>query len=238
MPAFSDNGLVLARLPYSESSFIVTILTQHNGLQRGLWQGRTASRAPEAGTWVQVEWRARLHDHLGRWRLESQRQPLATHGYQRDLTATVGALCALLTMVLPPQHPYPTLYDHVQRWLDRLHPATAVADYVRLEVLLLAELGYGLQLQECALSGVKDNLVYVSPKTGRAVTAAAADGYHDKLLLLPAFINDNSVVPNAAETAAGLQLTAYFLSKHLIPPPRSLPRLRSLLYPRPLPAAA
>src|SRR5215212_1519783 len=206
-----DEGIVLGLRKHGESSVILELMTRAHGRHLGLVHGGRSKRLQpvlQPGNTVHATWRARLDEHLGSYTVEGGElrsarflgSPLALYG--------LGALAALLRL-LPERDPHPALYDTAQVLADHLDDShVAPALFVRFEVALLAEFGFGLDLRRCASTGVTRDLVYVSRKSGRAVCSAAGEPYRDKLLALPPFLRGqpNGADPSLAEIAAGFAL--------------------------------
>lgn len=229
---WSDEGIVLAVRRHGEADAILHALTfahgRHAGLVKG-GQGRTLRPLLQPGNVLELEWRARLVDHLGSYRIAAKRLPAAGLLDDPPRLAALGAACALIETALPERDPHPRLYAALLTWLGRLalDPEWA-ADYVRLELLLLAELGFALDLSACAVSGAREELAFVSPRSGRAVGAAAAAPYRDRLLPLPAFLLGGA--SDRTQIVQGLRLAGHFLARHILAPAdRSLPAARARL---------
>jgi DNA repair protein RecO (recombination protein O) len=217
---WSDEGIVLGARAHGESSVILELMTREHGRHAGLVHGgRSRRMAPvlQPGNSVAATWRARLDDHIGHYAVEPDTlrsarllsSPMALYG--------IGTL-ALHLRLLPERDPHPGLYAAALFLLDHLDEASlAPALFIRFELMLLAELGYGLDLTACAATGQLDDLVYVSPKSGRAVSREAGSPYHDRLLQLPAFLRGEGDLPQPAEAeiAAGFRLTGFFLDAHV-----------------------
>jgi DNA repair protein RecO (recombination protein O) len=216
---WSDEALVLGTRRHGESALVLELMTRRHGRHLGLVHGGRSKRLSpvlQPGNTVQAVWRARLDEHLGVFTVEGGEMrsarmigsPLALYG--------VGAMAALLRLV-PERDPHPALYDVATVLADHLddrHVAPAL--FVRFELALLAELGFGLDLTECAATGVREDLVFVSPKSGRAVSRAAGEPYRDRLFALPAFLHGEiEGGPSAADIEAGFALTEFFLGAHL-----------------------
>jgi DNA repair protein RecO (recombination protein O) len=219
---WQDEGLVLAVRRYGESSAVVSLLTHAHGRHSGLVRGGAGQRARpvwQSGNRVQVTWRARLADQLGSLTGELVTPTAARLLNDPDRLLALGAACALLETTLPERDPHPLIYNDLQDLFDILIKQKGWrADYVRFELALLAELGFGLDLTACAVTGQTDDLVYVSPRTGRAVSRSAAGPYAGRLLPLPAFLaahHGDPAVPDLAQICAGLRLTGAFLRRHL-----------------------
>jgi DNA repair protein RecO (recombination protein O) len=220
---WSDDGLVLGAKKHGESSVILELMTRAHGRHLGLVHGGRSKRLQpvlQPGNTVHADWRARLDEHLGSYTVEGGElraarflgSPLALYG----LTAT-----AALLRLLPERDPHPALYDTTVVLADHLgEPDLAPALFVRFEVAVLAEFGFGLDLASCAATGQQRDLVYVSPKSGRAVGVEAGEPYRDKLLSLPAFLRREAALeaPSSDEIKAGFTLTEYFLRQRVFEP--------------------
>jgi DNA repair protein RecO (recombination protein O) len=198
---------------------LVHVLSQHHGVYAGHMAGG-ASRKHKAllqpGNRVIVTHRARLSDQLGAMTIEGQSR--GTPDILDDPKALLGLQCAMVMTkaVLPEREPFAGAYFALEALLsvlefDHIWPAV----YVRYEAGLLEAVGYGLDLSACAVSQSRDELIYVSPKSGRAVSRAAGAPYHDKLLALPAFMLGSQGGIEAGDVARGLALTGFFLEKHI-----------------------
>ena len=218
---WSDDGIVLASRRHGESSAVVQLLTREHGRHAGLARGGAASRGRgvyQPGNLVAARWRARLPEHLGSYTCE------LAHAYAAALLddplrlAALASACAVAEATLPERHPYPALYAAFIALLDGLagEPQWA-AVYARWELGLLDELGFGLDLSHCASTGATEDLIYVSPKSGRAVSREAGEPYRDKLLPLPGFLAGNGAT-KAPDIAAALRLTGHFLERHVFAP--------------------
>ena len=227
---WTDDGIVLASRRHGDSSAIVQLLTRDHGRHAGLARGGRASTGRgvyQPGNLVSVHWRARLAEHLGRYTGELSRGYAAMLLDDPLRLAGLSSACAVAEATLPERHPYPKLYAGFIVLLDAFVSLPAwAAIYARWELGLLDELGFGLDLSECAASGATDDLIYVSPKSGRAVSRQAGEPYRDKLLPLPGFLiggNDG----NASDILAALKLTGSFLDRHVFAPhERKLPAAR------------
>jgi len=191
MLTIHDNAILLSARRHGETSAIVRMLTLSHGLYHGVARGAfsKANRGVyQSGNIISATWSARISEHMGAIKGELV-APNAAHIMQDALALSVlSSLCALLVAALPERHPYPKLYASAHELLqllqagDKAHYLTAYAEF---ELLLLAETGFGLDLTACAATGETEDLIYVSPKSGRAVSRAAGEPYRDKLLKLP-----------------------------------------------------
>ena len=216
---WQQTGVVLGVLRHGETSAIVDLFTRERGRWKGLVRGgrsRTMRPVLQPGNTVEATWRARLEDHLGAFTIE----PLSFRAARLiDEPFKLSGLTALteLTQLLPEREAHERVFDALAIVLDALEDDDVwPALYVRWELGLLDDLGYGLDLTKCAATGANDDLIYVSPKSARAVSASAGEPYREKLLALPAFLRGRSQeIPEPADVLAGLELTGFFLHRHL-----------------------
>jgi DNA repair protein RecO (recombination protein O) len=215
---WQDEGVVLALRRHGESSAVVSLFTQAHGRHAGLVRGGAGRRARpifEPGNRVLVTWRARLADQLGSFSAELRAAVAARLLDDPARLAALGAACALLEASLPERDPHPSLYHELSVLTDLLLEHEEWPErYVRFELALLAELGFGLDLRACAVTGQSSDLAYVSPRSGRAVSRQGAGAYAARLLPLPGFLLGQEP-PDAAQIQAGLRLTGAFLRRHL-----------------------
>jgi len=236
MSEWRDHGFVLAARPHGESAQIVELLTREHGRHLGLVRGGQSPKRRgtlQPGNAVAALWRGRLAEHLGTLACELMRAHAARLIDEPDRLAGLAAAAALLSATLPEREPHPDVFAAFAALIEALEGARDwPARYVAWERDLLAALGFGLDLSRCAATGAVADLAYVSPKSGRAVSRRAGLPYHDKLLPLPAFLW--RAAPAAApDLAQGLELTGYFLLRHLLAPQRRpLPPARALLLSR------
>lgn len=217
-----DEAVVLAARRHGETSVIAELLTATHGRALGIVRGgRSRVQRPvlQSGNIVSAVWRARLEEHLGNFRIE----PVSLRAAMvMDDAFRLAGLITLtrLAQLLPEREPHPRLYAALRLVLDALDDdAIWPVLLVRWELGLLEELGFGLDLARCAATGTAEDLAYVSPKTGRAVSRGAGQAYHDRLFALPPFLlGTQSGPPAAQEIAAALRLTGHFLTRHLLAP--------------------
>ncbi|MDO9383384.1 MAG: DNA repair protein RecO [Hyphomicrobiaceae bacterium] len=231
---WSDEGVVLSVRPSGETAAVVELFTRSHGRHLGLVHGgRSRKLRPvlQLGNHVDAAWKARLSEQLGFITVELRR------GYAGSIMSDGDALSGLtslttLTRLLPERDPHPSLYEITLFVLSFLDDASVwPALMVRWEMALLEELGFGLDLTSCASTGSTENLIYVSPKSGRAVSAEAGEPYRDRLLRLPPFLAKGRQAPVTAEDIRdGFVLTGHFLeSRVLAPRNETLPEARGRL---------
>ncbi|MCJ9723127.1 DNA repair protein RecO [Agrobacterium sp. SHOUNA12C] len=219
---WQDHAIILGVKRLGETSVIAEVMTRDRGRHMGLVRsGRSRSMQPvlQPGNLVEVTWRARLHEHLGEFRMEPVR--LRAARLMETATAVYGVQAmGVLLRLLPERDPHPYLYDALDVILENMqNPMDAGELFVRFELAVLNELGYGLDLGECAATGVRDDLAFVSPKTGRAVCRTAGAPWADKMLALPPFLAAGTVqAANGESLAAAFRLTGFFLHRHVYEP--------------------
>lgn len=227
---WTDSGFVVAVRRHGEHALIVELLTQKHGRHLGLVRGGQSPRLRatlQPGNAVAAVWRGRLAEHLGTTGCELVDPHAARLLDDPDRLAGLAAATALVAATLPEREPHGDVFAAFAALLDALDSAQDwPARYVAWECSLLAALGFSLDLTRCAATGATTGLAYVSPRTGRAVSFAAGQPYHDKLLPLPAFLWRDTVADDT-DLAAGLRLTGHFLRYHvLLPQGHDLPPAR------------
>lgn len=224
-----DTGFVLAAKRHGESGLIVELLTAEHGRHAGLVRGGQSPRRRalfQPGNRVVAGWRGRLPEHLGMLECELIDATAARFLDDADRLAALSSASALLLASLPEREPHPDVYVAFTGLLGAFDSPDWPRAYVLWECGLLAALGFGLDLTCCAVTGATEDLTHVSPRTGRAVSRAAAAPYRDKLLPLPRFLWREEGTTRA-EIAAGLALTEHFLIHYLLAPHgRGLPEAR------------
>jgi DNA repair protein RecO (recombination protein O) len=213
-----DQGILLSARRHGETSAIIEVFTPSQGRHAGIVRGGTSRKiAPilQPGAQLDVAWRARLEDHIGAFTVEPVRSRAVTAMQDRLSLAGLNTVTALLSFSLPEREPHAPLYHRTQLLLDLLDQGDLwPLAYMQWELSLLEELGYGLDLSACAVTGAQEGLVFVSPKSGRAVTREGAGEWADKMLPLPPVLRGEGDAAND-EIAAGLKTTGYFLEHRL-----------------------
>ena len=218
---WTDEGIVIGIRRHGEASGILELMTREHGRHLGLVRGGFGSRLKpvlQTGNSVSASWRARLDEHLGNYTVEPMRQRASNFFAAPHAIYGVSHLAAMMRL-LPERDPHAGLYSVFEEILDRLEdPVLAAPLVVRFELQLLGELGFGLDLAQCASTGATQDLIYVSPKSGRAVSRLAGAPYADRMLRLPAFMRDGEGEPAGHDLEDGFALTGFFLSRHVLEP--------------------
>ncbi|MEM9578212.1 MAG: DNA repair protein RecO [Pseudomonadota bacterium] len=213
-----DEGILLSTRRHGESAAIIEVFTPDHGRHAGVVRGGSSRKiAPilQPGAQLDVVWRARLEDHIGSFTVELMRSRAASALGDRLALAGLNAVTGLLSYCLPERAAHKALYHETERLLDLLGQTDIwPLAYLRWEVQLLNHMGYALELDHCAVTGASDDLAYVSPKSGRAVSRAAAGQWADRLLPLPAILRGAGDAPDR-EVAQAFTTTGYFLREHL-----------------------
>ncbi len=217
---WADQGIILSARRHGESSVILSMLTETHGRCAGVVRGGQSRRnrgVLEQGNLVSAVWRARLEEHLGNFTVE----PVTAHAARlldrADRLAALNTICAILDVCLAERESHPALFAATIAAIEGLDHDDWAAHLVVWETGLLGELGFGLDLSSCAATGTTEDLAYVSPRSGRAVSLAAGEPYRDRLLALPPFlIGRDGAGPG--DIIDGLTMTGYFLERHVYQP--------------------
>lgn len=230
---WQDEGALLSMRLYGESAAIIEVFTAAHGRHSGIVRGGASRRMAamlQPGTQLALSWRARLDEHLGTFTAEPLRDRAAILS-DRLALAGLNSICALLHLALPEREPHADLWRVTMALLDALQPGGGWEPrYLSWEARLLEELGYGLDLSRCAVTGSREDLAYVSPKSGRAVSREGAGDWADRLLPLPQVLLGQGPA-SARDIAQGLVITGHFLLRGLGPVlgDRPLPEARARL---------
>ena len=221
---WTDDGIVLGVRRHGESSAIVELLTRGHGRHLGLVRGGAGSRMRpllQPGNSVSALWRARLDEHLGVYALEGTRMRAANLLGASHATYGVTHL-ASLARLLPERDPHDGIFEMLERTLDDFDTAGEAAIHlIRFELAMLTELGFGLDLATCVATGVTTDLIYVSPKSGGAVSRQAGEPWRDRLLRLPPFLREAGEEQSGwseQDLLDGFELTGRFLLRHVLEP--------------------
>lgn len=218
-----DDGLIIGTRNHGETSVIVEAMTLAHGRHFGLVRGGRSKRMQpllQPGTQAELTWRARLDEHLGTFSVEPVKLRTASLLANAEALHAVCLVAALLRLAAE-REPHPELYQSALRIVDAIErPETLPPLIVRFEAQILAQMGFGLDLDRCAATGATHDLIYVSPKSGRAVSKEAGEPYKMRLLRLPAFLRAGGPqeAPSPAEIMDGFGLTGFFLARDLYAP--------------------
>jgi DNA repair protein RecO (recombination protein O) len=219
---WTDEGIVLGVRRHGETSVILELMTRARGRHLGLVRGGGANKrlrgVLQPGNSLRATWRARLDDHLGNYAVEGIN--LRAAGFLAAAHAVHGVThLAALCRLLAEREPHARIHGALEEILDALDDPAAVAPMVaQFELAFLAELGFGLDLSSCAATGTTEDLIYVSPRSGRAVSRAGGEAYREKLMRLPDFLREDTEPRSAADLADAFTLTGFFLERHAFAP--------------------
>ncbi|MEK9671537.1 MAG: DNA repair protein RecO [Rhodospirillaceae bacterium] len=214
-----DRAYVLTTRKHGENAVILNVLTETRGRASGLVRGGAGRRHRgqlQPGNLLEVTWRGRLEEHLGAFTCELVRSSGAVGAAGGDGLAVLAAAAGVVDTLLPEGEPHPEIFHGLAGLLTALEDPGVVAAYVRWELGVLGELGFGLDLSACAATGATENLTHVSPKSGRAVSAEAAAPYAGRMLVLPGFLLESGGPISPPDLLQGLRLTGYFLESHAL----------------------
>ena len=218
---WTDEGIVIGVKRHGEASAILELMTREHGRHLGLVRGGFGSRMKpvlQVGNGVSASWRARLDEHLGNYTIEPVNLRASSFFAASHAIYGVSHMAALMRL-LPERDPHADLFEEFEDVLNHLDDAVVAAPMVvRFELQLLSELGFGLDLEQCASTGTRADLVYVSPKSGRAVSREAGEPWADKMLRLPAFLRERDAQPAGRDLDDGFALTGFFLARHVLEP--------------------
>jgi|SRR5579883_1083738 len=227
-----DDGLILGTRKHGETSVIVEAMTRAHGRHFGLVRGGRSKRMQpmlQPGNHAEFVWRARIEEHLGTFSVEPMKLRTARLMASAEALHAVCLVAALLRLAAE-RDPHPKLYEAAVQIAGSIErPEILPLLLVRFEAEILSQMGFGLDLESCAATGTCEDLIYVSPKSGRAVSKAAGEPYKARLLPLPAFLRDQAAKdPGPAEIRDGFRLTGFFLLRRLFGPRgEALPEARS-----------
>jgi DNA repair protein RecO (recombination protein O) len=221
---WQDEAIVLSAGRFGEHDAILEVMTPAHGRARGFVKAGMSRRSKanlQPGNKLSLNWRSRIEGNLGRFQLELIHSPLGSLIGDGARMAALAAAMVVVGSTMPEREPHPPVYDALEGYLALLEAegsnvAIWASALAQIELGILKELGYGLDLSICAATGVSDNLAYVSPKSGRAVSLEASGPYKTKLLPLPSFFLDRTDGDIMVEDAInGLRLTGYFLERNV-----------------------
>jgi len=233
MIEWRDEGILLSARPLGERDAVAAFLTFEHGRHAGLVRGGAGKRQGallQPGNRLALTWSARLDQHLGAFALEPMLLHAATIMGDGEALLALGAATALVDIGSGERDPHPALYAALLKLIEALGPGRDWHEtYVRFELVLLAELGFAVDLEACAVTGATDDLAFVSPRTGRAVSNAAAGDLAARLLPLPGFLVGQGEADEES-IAQGLRLAGHFLNRHILQPmDKAMPTARERL---------
>lgn len=220
---WTDEAIVLSTRAHGEHGAVVSLVTFQHGRHAGMVAGGQGARARpvlQQGNCVKAVWRARLAEHLGTFALDLSQSLAAAWLDEPEVLAAISSACAVTEASLPERQPMPDVYCGLRALFSMPDKEFWPASYVKWELGLLQALGFGLDLSQCAATGEREDLIYVSPRTGRAISRTAGEPYRDKLLPLPAFLLGGGLA-GKEDIRKGLDLTGFFLSRHVFAHPHS-----------------
>lgn len=221
---WQDEGIVLSASRFGEHDALLEVMTPHHGRARGYVKAGMSRRQKanlQVGNRLSVNWRARLETNLGRFTLELVHSPLGQMMGEGARISALSAITAVIASTMPERETHTGLFERLEAVITLLEEEGGDiilwgGALAKLELAILKELGYGLDLSQCAGTGASDNLIYVSPKTGRAVSAEAGAPYKGKLLPLPPFLTDGSLGDaTSGDVLDALRTTGYFLDRNV-----------------------
>lgn len=212
MLEWQDSGIILSVRGHGETGGLVSILTRDHGRAMGYVYGATSTKMRgvlEPGNLVSIDWKAKSHDQLGTFTLELEKSIAADVMDDAAKLTAMQAACVLADKTMPEREKHTGMYEGTKALMGSFATDIWAPTYIYWELGLLRELGFGLDLSKCAATGAVDNLIYVSPKSGCAVSAAAGEIYKEKLLAMPAFLRGEGF--EESDILNGLKLTGHFL---------------------------
>lgn len=213
----SGQGIILSTQKFQENSAIVTVFTRNHGIQTGIANNVKSSKNSHiylAGNFVDFVWNARLATHIGSIKCELVKAYGSNIMYNKLSLYALNSLLEIIKASLKPHEEYIELFDIIHQYIS--HNKFSFLNYINTELWILQEVGYSLDFSKCASTGSTENLSYVSPKSGKAVSEEAAEPYKDLMLKLPAFLLFNQEVSCPKQIRDAFDLTGYFFKRYII----------------------
>jgi len=213
----NDEGIIIKKKKYRESSLLITFFSLNHGINSGLVKGvlKKDFGTYEIGNKVYIKSSFRLDEQLWNCRFELIKNNSVNYFDDQNRLNTLLTVCSIIDLSLPRNNPYVVIYNKTVDLIEDLLSDEWVIKYIYWELFLLSELGYGLDLEKCVVSGKKKNLIYISPKSGKAVSEEEGKKYKDKLFKLPKFLIKRNVKPNEDSLKQALLLSGFFIDKFL-----------------------
>ena len=227
MPEWNDQGIVLSAKKYGEKGLIINILTESHGRHLGWfnnYKSKNILADVQPGNLVNVFWKSRLIEQMGKFKIELISSVSGKIFDEKLKLQALNSVCSLLEKFLPERQNYSQIFNATNAFIDLLTFQDEskndywMEGYVKWEIGVLSSIGFSLDLNRCAVTGSKTNLLFVSPKTGKAISKEGAGRYAPRLLLLPSFLGGNNVISSNfyKEILAGLNITSYFFKNKLL----------------------
>ena len=216
---WEDEGILLSSRRHGEHNAIIEVLTPGHGRHAGLVKYAYSQKNVnllEPGMQLNLVWNARLQEQLGVFSIDKVKSRTSALIKSKQILLAFNSIISLLLLSLPDREPFKKIYETTVDLIDSMQDDNCwLSSYVRWELFMLAELGFGLDLSKCAVTGKNVDLIYVSPKTGRAVSAGAGRKWDNKLLRLPKFLTESEdlIETDTALISSGMILTGYFYEK-------------------------
>lgn len=214
---FRDQGIIISKKALKERSYILTLFTENHGIYSGIltqYSKKTGDSLAE-GNLVDFSWSARLHEHIGSIKAELMRSYNSQLLMNKTKLYAFNSLTSILKLAFCERAPHNNLFPALLSFMESLKQEFSFFEYIKLEIEILAEAGYKLQLDRCAATGLSEDLHYVSPKSGCAISKVAGTPYADKLLILPKFLDGDAIMEKTA-IADSLKLTSYFFNRYIL----------------------
>ena len=224
----NDEGIIIKKNKYRESSLLISFFSLNHGINSGLVKGvmKKDFGTYEIGNKVYIKSSFRLDEQLWNCRFELIKNNSVNYFDNQNKLNALLAVCSIIDLSLPKNNPQINIYKKTINLIENLLSKDWAVKYIFWELFLLSELGYGLDLEKCVVSGKKENLIYVSPKSGKAVSKKEGEKYKNKLLNLPKFLIDKNVKPSNDSLKQAISLTGFFIDKFLKKNNKKLPFYR------------
>ena len=223
-----DEGIIIKKSKYRESSLLITFFSLDHGINSCLVKGvlKKDFGTYEVGNKVYIKSSFRLSDKLWNCKFELIKNNSVHYFDNKNKLSTILTICSIIDLSLPKNNPQINIYKKTIYLLENLLSKDWISKYIFWELFLLSELGYGLDLKRCVVSGEKENLIYISPKSGKAVSKNEGEKYKNKLFNLPKFLIDKNVKPTKDSLKQGISLTGFFIDKFFKKNNKKLPFYR------------
>lgn len=210
-----DIGIIIAKKPLKENYYILHVFTKNHGIYAGVIRKSTKDAAAyQIGNLVNFNWRARLHEHIGNAKCELIKSYSTYIMQSKERLYTFNSMISLIMLCFHEREPHNNFYEYLLSFIQNLSVKYDFKAYIRLELAILNEAGYGLDLTKCAVTGAIDDLKYISPKSGKAVSKSAGLPYKEKLLILPEFLVNENIDADLDAIKQSFELTSYFFNRY------------------------